>query len=98
MRRVSKGRDWYDFVWYTARRTQANYALLSPALDQIGPWKGKNVRADRAWCLEQLLERIKAMDWKQAREDVRRFVKSNELPSLDFWSAEFFLAQAAKLG
>ena len=58
---------------------------------------GKNVQADRTWCLEQLQERIKAIDWKQAREDVRRFVKSNELPSLDLWSAEFFLAQAAKL-
>jgi hypothetical protein len=31
------------------------------------------------------------------REDVHRFVKSNELPSLDLWSAEFFLAQADKL-
>lgn len=22
-------RDWYDFVWYTARRTPVNYALFS---------------------------------------------------------------------
>jgi predicted nucleotidyltransferase component of viral defense system len=96
-REYLKGRDWYDFVWYTARRTPANYPLLSSALNQIGPWTGRNVQADRTWCLEQLQERIKAIDWKQAREDVRRFVKSNELPSLDLWSAEFFLAQAAKL-
>ena len=58
---------------------------------------GRHVQADRAWCLERLQERIKAIGWKQAREDVRRFVKSNELPSLELWSAEFFLAQAAKL-
>jgi len=96
-REYLKGRDWYDFVWYAARRTPANYTLLSSALDQIGPWMGRNVQADRAWCLERLQERIKAIDWKRAREDVRRFVKSNELPSLDLWSAEFFLAQAAKL-
>lgn len=96
-REYLKGRDWYDFVWYTARRTQANYALLSSALNQIGPWTGKNVQADRAWCLEQLQERINAIDWKQAREDVRRFVKPNELPSLDLWSAELFLSQTAKL-
>jgi predicted nucleotidyltransferase component of viral defense system len=96
-REYLKGRDWYDFVWYTARRTPANYALLSSALNQIGPWTGKDAQADRAWCLEQLQERIHAIDWKQAREDVRRFVKPNELPSLDLWSAEFFLAQAAKL-
>lgn len=33
------------------------------------------------------------MDWKHVREDVRRFVKPNELPSLDLWSQEFFMAQ-----
>jgi hypothetical protein len=96
-REYLKGRDWYDFVWYTARRTSANYALLSSALNQLGPWKGKNIPADRTWCYERLQERIKAIDWKKAREDVRRFVKSNELPSLDLWSTEFFLTQAAKL-
>lgn len=96
-REYLKGRDWYDFVWYTARRTPANYALLSSALDQMGPWMGRTVRADRAWCLERLHERIKVINWKQAREDVRRFVKSSELPSLELWSAAFFLTQAAKL-
>jgi len=96
-REYLKGRDWYDFIWYTARRTPANYALLSSALNQIGPWTGKNVQANKTWCLERLQERIKAIDWKQAREDVRRFVKSNELPSLELWNAEFFLAQATKL-
>jgi predicted nucleotidyltransferase component of viral defense system len=96
-REYLKGRDWYDFVWYTACRTPANYALLSSALNQIGPWTGKSIQANRTWCLERLQERIKAIDWKQAREDVRRFVKPNELSSLDFWSAEFFLAQASKL-
>jgi predicted nucleotidyltransferase component of viral defense system len=96
-REYLKGRDWYDFVWYTARRIPANYELLSSALNQTGPWKGKNVKADRAWCLEQLQDRIKAINWTQAREDVRRFVKSNELSSLELWNAEFFQAQATKL-
>jgi predicted nucleotidyltransferase component of viral defense system len=96
-REYLKGRDWYDFIWYTARRTPANYVLLSSALDQIGPWMHKSIQVDRTWCFERLQERIKSTDWKQVREDVRRFVKSNELPSLDLWSAEFFLAQAEKL-
>ena len=96
-REYLKGRDWYDFVWYTARRTPANYTLLSSALDQVGPWKGKSVQPDRTWCLERLRERINSIDWKQAREDVRRFIQSSELPSLELWSAEFFMAQAAKL-
>jgi hypothetical protein len=41
--------------------------------------------------------KIDAADWKHAREDVRRFVKANELPSLDLWGREFFLAQTDKL-
>jgi predicted nucleotidyltransferase component of viral defense system len=96
-REYLKGRDWYDFIWYTARRTPANYALLSSALDQVGPWKCQGVQVDRAWCLKQLRAMIDATDWKHARDDVRRFVKPNELPSLDLWSREFFLAQADKL-
>jgi predicted nucleotidyltransferase component of viral defense system len=96
-REYLKGRDWYDLIWYTARRTPANYALLSAALNQMGPWKGQGVQTDRPWCVEQLRAKIKATDWKHAREDVRRFVKPNELPSLDLWSREFFLAQTDKL-
>jgi predicted nucleotidyltransferase component of viral defense system len=96
-REYLKGRDWYDFIWYTARKTPTNYALLSSALTQMGPWKGQHVQADRVWCLEQLRAKVKATDWKQAREDVRRFVKPNELPSLDLWGREFLLAQCDKL-
>lgn len=65
----------------------------------IGLWgaNGRQVRTDRGWCVEQSRARIEATDWKQAREDVRRFVKPNELPSLDLRSREFFLAQCEKL-
>jgi hypothetical protein len=63
----------------------------------MGAWKGQRVQTDRAWCLEQLRVKVKTTDWKQAREDVRRFVKCNELPSLDLWGQEFLLAQCDKL-
>lgn len=92
-----KGRDWYDFVWYTARKTRINHDLLTSALGQSGPWKGRQVRTDRDWCLHQLRARIEATNWKQARDDVRRFVKPGEVPSLDLWNREFFLAQCDKL-
>jgi predicted nucleotidyltransferase component of viral defense system len=96
-RQYLKGRDWYDFIWYTARRTPPNYALLSSALDQMGPWRTAGVQADRAWCLERLAAKIDTIDWKQAREDVRAFIKPNELPSLDLWTRDFFQSQAQKL-
>jgi hypothetical protein len=31
--------------------------------------------------------------WKHAHDNVRRFAKPHELPSLDLWSLEFFLAR-----
>jgi predicted nucleotidyltransferase component of viral defense system len=92
-----KGRDWYDFIWYTARRTPINHALLSAALDQQGPLAGKRPQTDNAWCVDQLGAAIEALDVNQAREDVRRFLKPRELPSLELWTREFFMRQCRKL-
>jgi predicted nucleotidyltransferase component of viral defense system len=93
-----KGRDWYDFIWYTARRTPINHRLLSAALEQMGPWQGQSVVTDTAWCQTQLTRLIETTDWRQARLDVQRFLKPQDLPSLALWSREFFLAQCEKLG
>lgn len=92
-----KGRDWYDFIWYTARKTPINHALLGVALNQHGPWKGKRPKPDDAWCAAQLRAKIEHVDWAQARLDVHRFVRPSELPSLEHWTREFFLQQAEKL-
>ena len=96
-RNYLKGRDWYDFVWYTARKTPVNHVLLSAAFDQMGPWKGRHVATDNAWCIKRLQAAIESLDWRQVRDDVRRFVKPVELPSLELWSREYFLAQCRKL-
>ena len=37
-------------------------------------------------------------DWQQARRDVQRFLKPHELPSLEYWTPEYFLQQCGKLG
>jgi predicted nucleotidyltransferase component of viral defense system len=92
-----KGRDWYDFIWYTARRTPINHALLSAALNQQGPWKNQTPETNTAWCIEQLRAVIAEADWMQARRDVQRFVKPHELPSLELWTRDYFLQQCDKL-
>ena len=96
-RNYLKGRDWYDLIWYTARRTPINHALLSSALDQQGPWAGSALATDNTWCINALSAAIETVDWPHAREDVRRFLKPIELPSLELWSTEFFLAQINKI-
>jgi predicted nucleotidyltransferase component of viral defense system len=96
-REYIKGRDWYDFIWYTSRKTSVNFTLLSAALNQIGPWKNQNVSVDREWCVGELQRKIESIDWKAARQDVQRFIKPHELPSLDLWGTDFFTAQCKKL-
>ena len=96
-RKYIKGRDWYDFLWYTSQEIGINYNFLSSALDQQGPWQGQNIQVDLNWCLNELDKAIKFMDWKATALDVRRFVRVAEQPSLDLWSNDLFLAQLEKL-
>ncbi len=86
-----KGRDWYDFIWYTSRGTGINYRFLASALKQQGPWRGEDMEVGSRWVLEALREKIITLDWKKAREDIRRFLQPSELASLELWSQELFL-------
>jgi len=96
-REYIKGRDWYDFLWYTSQGISINYSLLASALRQQGPWKGRKVNANLDWCMTQLRKAIISIDWKATAEDVRRFVRVSEQPSLDLWSKKLFLVQLEKL-
>ena len=96
-REYVKGRDWYDFLWYAARSTRPNFDLLASALDQTGPWAGKNLFVDDPWCRRELSAKIESMDFAKLREDVKRFLKPVEVASLNLWTREFFLERAAKL-
>lgn len=96
-REYTKGRDWFDFIWYAARKITINHELLTSALHQLGPWAGQAVVADNAWCGQALAAAIGRLDVERAREDVRRFVKPADVRSLDFWSRDFFLTQNRKV-
>jgi len=90
-REYAKGRDWYDFIWYTSRGTGINYKFLASALKQQGPWQGQDLKINKDWILKALRERICSLDWSQAKEEIKRFVRPNELASIDLWSKELFL-------
>lgn len=96
-REYMKGRDWYDFIWYTANRTPVNYELLHTSLMQTGPWQGQALDVDSEWCVTALRTIVETIDWKRAAADVMPFIKPNEQPSLEFWSKELFLTQSAKM-
>lgn len=96
-REYLKGRDWFDFLWYTSRRIGVNYPYLAAALKQAGPYKDMKLTIDRSWLTDALEKRIKALDFERAALDVRRFIAPSEQSSLDLWSEEVFLAQVAHI-
>jgi len=96
-REYVKGRDWYDFAWYVSRKAGINFTLLSAAINQVGPWEGKDLNIGKTWCVENLRKRVAEIDWEKARDDVKRFLKPHELPSVELWNANFFNDRIDKL-
>ena len=96
-RNYIKGRDWYDFIWYTSQGIGINYEFLASAINQIGLWQNRNVKTDKIWVLGELEKKITSLNWKQVSDDVRPFIRSNEQASLNLWSKELFLGQLRKL-
>jgi predicted nucleotidyltransferase component of viral defense system len=95
-REYTKGRDWYDFIWYAGRETGINYAFLASALKQQGPWQGKELNVDKEWCIDALGEKICSLNWQESKDDIRRFVRQNELASIELWDQELFLDRLEK--
>ena len=89
-RQYLKGRDWYDFNWYVKQSIQPNFAHLQAALYQYGPWKGQKLAIDKDWLINTLLEKVAAINWNEAAEDVARFLNAAEQQSLKLWSERFF--------
>lgn len=96
-REYTKGRDWYDFIWYISRHVEINWEFLSRAINQQGPWKGQNLKADRDWYMAEMAKRIEEIDWKAAKEEMARFLKPSAIAGLDLWGKEFLLDRLQKL-
>ncbi len=92
-----KGRDWFDFVWYIARRIRPDLALLEHAIDQQGPWAGQQTVATWPWLMQQLRSVIGRLDWTLARQDVQRFLPLREQEALRLWDAAFFQHHVGKM-
>ncbi len=90
-RTYTKGRDWYDFIWYVNKRTVPDLALLSHALDQQGPWAGQKIEIDAGWVEASLRKKITEIDWAVVRRDVERFLPLREQESLKSWGRDLFL-------
>ncbi len=96
-REYNKGRDWYDFIWYSSRKVPINFLLLSSALNQFGPWQGLGLKVDMKWYRKEMEEKIVSIDWEKSKKELLRFLKQESLDTLNVWSKEFFLDRLKKL-
>ncbi len=82
-----KGRDLYDYVFYLSRGASLNTEHLKSRLVQSGIWDN-----DAPFTTEDakqlLCARFKTIDYTQAKDDVRPFIK--DTASLDLWNEDFF--------
>jgi hypothetical protein len=86
----TKGRDWYDLLWYAKKGVEPNYRYLSDALNKSGPWKGQNIKVTTKWFVAALNDKISALDISAARRDVIKFVYLNEQEDINNWNKETF--------
>jgi len=80
-RRYTKGRDYYDLMWYLGRKTKPNFALMNNAICQT-EGKEREIREDEFKA--RLIEHLKSVDFRKIRAEVERFIiHPEELKFLD---------------
>ncbi len=82
-----KGRDLYDYTFYLSHGATVNLSHLKSRLTESGAWN-ENEELTINDVKKLLAERFDTIDYEQAKEDVRPFIKDTQ--SLKLWSADFF--------
>jgi hypothetical protein len=89
-----KGRDWYDFVWFTGIHPELRLSHLEQRMRQSGDWTAPDPL--EASALRGLLEiAIDGLDVQQARRDFEPFLR--DPAALQVWSKEFFKDVAGRI-
>ncbi len=90
----TKGRDWYDLVWYVAKKTPLHLSHLEQRLKQTS-FIEKSVSLTPEIFAKLYMERIEKLDVPSAKSDVLPFIKNPEI--LDFWSKPYFVELLSKI-
>jgi predicted nucleotidyltransferase component of viral defense system len=96
-REYIKGRDWYDFTWYVAKKVMPNFVFLANALYQQGPWANQKIIVTPAWFVDVMQQKIKSIDWNKAASDVSSFLNIQDKQALNLWGIDFFIDKLNKL-
>lgn len=86
-RKYTKGRDYYDFLWYQGRGIKPNLTLLNNALTQT---MGSNQNIDNRSLEELLRKRFNETDYTVVKRDLEAFLSDPQ--ELRFFTKEMFLS------
>jgi len=89
-----KGRDIYDFLWYLGRNVPCHLGHLQRRMEQTGHWEPSR-NLDLPALKNLLRARFDAVDFEQAKSDVRPFLRDPD--ALALWSNAFFIGLAARV-
>jgi len=86
-RPYAKGRDYYDLLWFLAKKIVPNYVLLNNALQQT---EGTKANIDSSELKKLLLTTIESADFPKIRNDVVAFLlEPNEIR---FFEKDYFVS------
>lgn len=86
-RNWTKGRDFYDYLFYLSKDADINYGLLENALRQTGDYNLDN-KLDLFNLEGMLIKKIQSINFDEAKSDCIRFI--NNADELSFWSVDLF--------
>ncbi len=81
----TKGRDWYDLIWFVAKKIPLHLSHLESRLKQIGFIDGSLTQEVFS---NLYMERLEKLDIGQAKADTVHFLRNPEV--LDIWSKAYF--------
>ncbi len=80
-RRFTKGRDFYDLLWYLGKKIEPNYTLLNNAIKQT---ENENLKIKSDNLKFFMKDKLQKVNFDLVRKDVERFLEDkNELKLLD---------------
>lgn len=90
----TKGRDLYDYIFFLSLNTKVNMSLIKNKLIE-----SKYIKENELFNVEKLKEllkeKFKEINYDNAREDVKPFIKN--ISSLDLWNSDFFIEITDKI-
>lgn len=91
-RKYTKGRDYYDFLWYCAKSIKPNLVLLENSLQQTGHHNGALTYTQLK---ELLMEKCESTNFTEIASDVSPFLEDQT--ELRLFQKEYFLTSIEKI-